>query len=482
MNGVYKMAVFGPNGVFPDNFFTLLTLSNKESYIESLFVLWNRYIDINGQMTKNDSIAALISHFDIKILELAEDENYDSQKEKQLDFTLKSGALSLIRTLIKYGWLEEDPRPKEMEVYIKIPYSAFKQIESIQQTMEPAEDISTNYSLNVRTNINSISLKNKADDLLYLENAHRDTRNLINVLCETFDRMKKFYEHLLEKATYDSVLQEHFEEYAKNIVETRFHPMLTNKNTLRDRQSILSKLTEIEYDDEIMEILMKSAQIKYRTETEADAENKVYNKLNYIKESFQNIDNLRESLKRLHNQYLKVTMEKLMYLSSRDEDLKDNIYELLQLIRKHPEKASIVSKNIKMNDFSQITTGSFYSQRKNKTTFKPSNNNKINISDVSGEEESINTLLEKRTKNAKINPFYSKDSIEKFLEENFKESDEFNTKDLRIENDTDYIKLVMSLNYTGKPKFKYEAEINEDRVETEKYTYPEITFSRKENK
>lgn len=458
----------------------LLTLRSKTAYIEALMTIWDRYKDLNGEMTKTDTIAILISHFDNKLYDIKEDDEEDSEVSQNLNLATK--AIGVINKLMKYGWIEEIHSPQKMEIYVNFPTYATKFIKTIKQIVEPQYDNSLNYATNVYLNMERIGGENEVDHLLYLENAYRDTENLINVMYETFDTMKRFYENLLCQASVDAVLKEHFEDYAINIVEKKFHPLLTSKNTLRYRQAILTKISEVEYNDELTKILISESQRKYDIESNLEALNKVLSMLEYIKLSFENIDDIRDSLKNVHNQYVKVTIEKINYLTHRDESIKDNIFTLLQIYKKNPIKfLRTANKHLRINDYTDLTRQSLYKARKINNHFRPDVGNIVDVYNESRESEFKNELMNNQREKTKKFPLYSVRTIEIFIESLLKSQEMFNTKEISITSDTEYIKLILATNYTGKMESKYSSEILNNTIVSGIYTYPEIIFSRRKN-
>ena len=59
--------------VFPENFYTVFTSTNKKIYAEALMVLWDVYRN-SPIVTKEDLVASLIANLETQILELEGEE------------------------------------------------------------------------------------------------------------------------------------------------------------------------------------------------------------------------------------------------------------------------------------------------------------------------------------------------------------------------------------------------------------------------
>jgi len=468
----------------PENFFTLLTLENKELYAESLLVLWQEYKELHGELDKERSIIILITHFDKKLYELRKEFDEEIIDDAIDNLNIKNRANKIYKKLLYYGWIIEEDDPRKMETYVIIPSYSTRFIEAIKNIVLPQNDRTSNYAANVYLNMQKIGDKNDLDYLIFLESACMDTENLVNILNETFDIMKRYYDGLLKKASIDKVLKEHFEDYFEDIVEKRFHPLTTTQNIYKYRQTIIDKAIDLQYEHETILMIAKRLKMNKGIKNLSEAEDKVISMLNYIKTTFESIDGTRDRLKEVHRQYVTTTMQKINYMLNKDKDIKDNIYKFLKLYKENEKSIGeersldIISSNIYFNEIEIIGSRSLYSPKKARKLFDPGERK---VNKETGQEQLSNKkrALEKGKKIKLSNPLYSEKTIISFIESMLGGKSEINTKEIRIKDEEDYIKLVLALNYTSKKGAKYSSRILENQVTSGIYQYQEIIFKRR---
>ena len=106
--------------IFPENFFTVFTSTNKKIYVEALLVLWNVYRN-SPVVTKDELVSSLIANLENQILELEGEEGAIA-----LEDNLSSRAHFIIRKLLDTGWLEREQDTRSFTEQFILPVYASK--------------------------------------------------------------------------------------------------------------------------------------------------------------------------------------------------------------------------------------------------------------------------------------------------------------------------------------------------------------------
>lgn len=460
--------------IIPINFFNIFTSLNREIYVESLLIIWKEYRSSSYILSKEQCAGFLYSHFDSKLYEFKDEEEGEENSEEK---NMSGYAKKILRNLIKFGWLEENDELEELETYISIPVYVSEILEAISNIINPINNETDKCVTNVYLNIKAIGVE-EFNEWMFLENAYQNTQKLSRLLQDILHNMKLFYNQLLKQSTLSSLYKEHFDDYIESIVYKKYHSLKTEDNLYKFRIEIIKKINELLYDEEMQDNII--AQVKKSNESNDDeAKYIVLKYLDDIKDVFENIDARITQIDRKYNQYLRTTLDRVNYLKNRREDFKGNLIKVLKKLAVQKDSDSYINAindNIKFNLISSISQGSIYKFPVLKPKFSPEPI-QIDVDDV----ESIDQIQEKiiNEHRKKDTYMYSEKFIEQFIEEKMQGKDEINTKNFNINDDHEFIKLILALKLARKQKSKYEAETLDEYVYKDIYKIPEIIFRRK---
>jgi len=458
--------------IVPNNFFNIFTSSYRDIYVEAIHVIWKEYKGCSYILTRGQCQGLLYTYFDMRLYDFNDDEENDGIDEKDM-----SGKTNrILRKLIKHGWIEENDELEELETYINIPSYAVEILEAIDNILNPINNETDKCVTNVYLNIKAIDTE-KFNEWLFFENAYQNTLKLSRLLQDILHSIKIYYSQLLKQPTLSELFSEHFNEYIESIIYKKYHSLKTEDNLYKYRTEIVKKANALLYDDEIQSILINQIQ-KRNGISEDDARYKVFTNLEEIKDIFENIDSRIKQIDRKHDQYLRTTIDRMNYLKSRGKDFKGNLINILKALGNSKDMEpyiDVVNDNIRINLVSSISEKSIYRVKSRRSEFVPQplqldagNNENMEFAKCKIIDEQKNRRLY----------MYSDKYIEEFLEERLNSKSEFNTKDIEINNDIEFIKLVLALKVARKQKSKYTAEILDVYVVNSKYRVPEIIFRR----
>jgi hypothetical protein len=460
--------------IVPDNFFKILTTANRVIYLESLLSLYAEFKDSSYMLTKIECTVILSRYFDQKIYDLQPEEDEPIPSNK----TVYEYCNVIIRHLTKYQWLQEQDDIENREVYLSMPPYASALLETINEIINPDNSKTDNCVINIYLNLKGI-LTEGNNEYMFLENAYDGTVKLNRLLQDIIHNMKLHFNSLLKQASIAGVLVEHFNEYERNIIDKSYHPLKTENNAFKYRTEIQKIIRELRYSDELQEKMMHQFKLYKKLSTEEEARHKVFIYLDEIMRTFDNVDGKLKQIDKKHNQYLHTSWDRLKYLSNRNKDLQGNIVKVIQHIVENSYESSQIVKDINnalnLSDFRALTEKSVSMPRIYKLKFTP-------------EPLAIEPTDDKEAKNRKqkilneygaANSEFSRDNIEIFLEKHFDGKDIFNTKDIVITDDMEFLKLVIAVNLYNKPSSKYSVNISDTVIKKGRYTIPEIQIGRR---
>ena len=188
----------------PDNFWSLFRSVNRDVYIESLLCINQEYEYSNYFLTREMCLQILSDMNAKKRIRL-------EREETETDFDmLETTAFRILNWLVRSGWLKKIEDFASMTTNIVIPDYAAVMIGAFERlTSEDMEETEI-YIQNVYATLYSFRNDPRVN-LNMLRTALINTKKLNKALQDMLHNMDRFFERLLEKETYEELLQEHLE-------------------------------------------------------------------------------------------------------------------------------------------------------------------------------------------------------------------------------------------------------------------------------
>ncbi len=445
----------------PQEFWKLFRSSNRYTYIEALIEIYDEYLYNDYFMTKETCIYLISEHFAGRLIDVSADDD-----EMDMDNN-EPTSTQIANKLIYFTWLKKVEDYSSFKTNIVIPdYSAafietFKKIDNAesQETDIYIQNIYSNLYLFYHDRKSGIELLNTAT-----QNTTKLNRSLQNML----HSMDHFFETLLEKKDYESLLEEHLNGYVEDIVNKKYSLLKTSDNFYKYKNDIKDLLRILQEDEDRLHILKRKTMVETsKKEEEIEIE---YNDLIYeIERGISNMEKRISHIDSEHNKYIRATVSRIEYLLSNDSSIKGNIIALFNIIGSSINEKIIqkTSRIIQLNDFIVNSEDSFYVKRARRQVFE-----KTVVPEEYVEELSKEDIL-KANKSKKR---YSKVQIESFITENM-DNGVYKVSNHVIENDQEFDFLVLAYDHSFRKDSPFKlVEEPEENIKNGRYSYPNMTF------
>lgn len=447
----------------PQQFWNLFSSKNRYIYIESLMTIYDEYLYNDYFLTKETCIQLIAEYFSDRIVDISADE-----EEIEVD-SMEPMATRILNRLIRFTWLKKVEDYSSFKTNVVIPDYASVFIEIFKKLSNGDEGDTDLYIQNVYTNIYSFYYDNKAGMEL-LKAAMVNTTRLNRALQDMLHNMDHFFAALLEKESYESLLQEHLNVYVETIINKKYSLLKTSDNFYKYKNDIKKLLRAISEDENRLYLLKQKGMAEGKKEEEI--ENNFSDIIYEIERGILNMENRIAHIDTEHSKYVRATVSRLEYLLSSDDSMKGNVVALLNLMStdKHTEILNQISSSIQINDMTIISPDSFYKKRGKRKVFEET----VEVEEEVEEELTKEDILRINRNKHK----YSKEQVEQFVFGQMVNGI-YRTKEHQIQSDEEFELLILAYDYSMRKSSPFHVVAGaKGMVVSDKYSYPDMTFEK----
>ena len=325
----------------PHNLFSVLSGPLKEIHADLLFFVFEQY-QKTIYMLPRETIIDMFTDY----LEDVDDEVWAAADEETFKETVRDArerAFQLLRKFVDSGWLIQE-QGLDYTYKISIPDYALALLQTLDR-------IRTGYRMEFKGKIVSVyhNLTGSEDlNSSALRQAHEDTMELVDGLKRLNHSIKLYTEKLFEAENIRDILAQIFDEYQADVLGEQYYRLKTSEHVSRYRADILGCVRRFR---------LNRHQICYQAEKMVDdrdaadrvaAENMLYRWLEYVEDSFENMDDLLEEIDRRNAQYARAAAEQLRFRLHQGRGIEQQVAlvlsHLARLARDTGEKVLIPEK------------------------------------------------------------------------------------------------------------------------------------------
>lgn len=465
----------------PASFWGLFRSVNRDIYIEALLTIHDEY-QYNNYFLSKESCTQILGDMCARRRFRLEKEEIETDEE-----AAESMPRRILNWLIRTMWLRKIEDYTTMTTNIIIPDYASIFIEAFEQLAnEPMEDTDI-YIQNVYATLYSFQ-NDKKLNVSMLKTALVNTKKLNKALQDMLHNMDKFFGRLLEKNTYDGLLEEHLEGYVEEVVKKKYHILKTSDNFYIYKMDIKRCLKELREDDDWITRIRRKEEMKREANAQKTAKsdqeepyfrNKrsedVLDILDQIERGFDDIEHRISNMDKEHSKYVRATVNRLNYLLSEESDRKGLMIQLLNQLgqeeNRQEEKLSAVAEKLNLSSFDVLSENPLFRRRRRK------NFSDALVADEKSEELSKEDIL----KMNRIKHRFSKAEIESFLEQHM-ENGVLSSGKLHLNSEEEFDKLILAYDFAMRKNSGFEVITEPETIVDGRYSYPSMTFVRKKEK
>ena len=326
--------------VLPERFFGLLAGKCRRIYAEAGLCLYEQYrlaqFGIEQEILRD------------KFQELIESWAEAGVAYEEDDFSLQDAAAEesrgkanhMIRRMKEFGWLDFEQR-ENFKIFILLPHYSSRLWGLFANLCEGR---AVEYQRFAFTTYQVLSGEGaKVQPSMAVLEAERLAEEFVEELRILLNNIKNKMEQVSAQTSLQDVLSHHFDEYRSDIVDRSYHRLKTSDHVSRYRIRILQEVQEIRQNKERFRVLCDDAVNRQLADTMESAEYRMNASLHSIEEIYRGLDDMFAQIDRRHNQYVRASYERALYLqqegSARTESMIAGI--LLALVEARDERREI---------------------------------------------------------------------------------------------------------------------------------------------
>ncbi|MBA4601534.1 Wadjet anti-phage system protein JetA family protein [Thermoactinomyces mirandus] len=366
--------------VLPEQFFHLLTGTNKHLYAEALlrmFELSQREKFGVRLNVMRDLLQELIeTHRELGLEISFDDEDNgrfpDSTKSQiSLDELSRAQANAMIRRMAALKWIDIEVRD-QFEEYIVLPHYSSRMLALFQELCE-ARAVEYQRFAFVTYEILTGQEAKRRPCFAVLE-ARRYTIEFEKELITLYNNMKHHVEQVVQKKTIQDVLDHHFKVYQSKIVDKSYHRLRTSDHVSRYSLHILETVQKWLLDRDLLEETITDGLQSQFYQSREEAEKDILDALHRIDQTYSGLDQIFNQIDIRHNQYLRSSYDRARYLSQQNQGLDQQLADVLEQFADIKEINSdkiLWSELFRLQQTDLLTESSLFSPRRKRKQHQP---------------------------------------------------------------------------------------------------------------
>jgi|GEM_PF-4269249 len=338
--------------VIPENFFSVLSSINKNLYLNTAKLIFDKTVEIGVLNMHKDELVDLLQDFYIE-------SNYEYFNEDKQASSCRDSALIVLRRLKAYGWLDENVT--KFNSYYSLTDIAITQLEAIEKMSN--HEIS--YTGEIYTIYSLIANRKQGKQISYYDlmmQVSKNTATFFRSISKVNNQLKKSINAILGSNDVNEVIRL-LVEYISTYHESAFAKLADVKNNVYYyRKEIIQNIETIENDVFELEEYIESIQKEKRL-SKKEAEEIARNTIHSIKSTFLSYDKRHKEIQDNNNKLLRSVNMKLNFLQSNFKSTTGMINNILRNCDSD-DKLMIIQNNIHLIEQWHLSPSSMYSKRK----------------------------------------------------------------------------------------------------------------------
>lgn len=459
--------------IIPENLFSVLASKNKSLYSNALFVVLDAF-KTHLKIPKDELSLMIQSRLESDI----DSANFDEEEIYANETGLSGKAHFLIRKLKETGWIIVEYED-DFKEYVTVPNFSYKIIQTLYDITHATQTENFAY---VYSTYSSLKTSNETKDpkemVTALNDAEKRTKQLVESLTAVFHDIKYYNQRLVDRASVNQVLLDHFDYYQQEVVETILFPLKVKdsvpKYKLPIKNILQSWLAYKDNMDRMVEYLQKT-----KGGDPADIQNELCDKIYFILSTYDMLEtDYIDPIDERNRRYTRSTAQKIDYLINSDRTIKGTLVSLLHSLSDH----SLTDERLdKMQDLFSIYEQDYLSPdgMYHKKKGKPRERRSELI--MSNDREEFQQKAQKAAK-ALMDKRYSREKVNQFVMEILGDKDRADLSGLSEINDEMYVMTLLSVANSKSKDRSYNVEISDNSIKLGDYEIPQITYIRRKPK
>jgi hypothetical protein len=433
------------------NFFSILSSPNKKMYVDCLFIIYNAVdsIEESFQGDREYVVSRLVDYFDDIALE-----EFVDVTENNKPNTSRQKANYVINVLKNNGWIGEEELG-DYKISLNLFDYSIKTISLLDDIVNARQDEYTGEIFAVYSLLNSFTIE---EGIGVIEQSYKKTLEIIKKLKALKANIYRYYYDITKKRSKENlqnILEKLLIEYKQNFFDTSYYNLKTKDSLPRYKRAILKRVSVIYDNVETMDILASKVIQDKRIDDYNEAFSYIENKLRFIQDSFNVLDNLIIDIDRKNEQYISATASKILYLTNHSDDIEGIFNRLFKVVLSDDDFD--FNSILNVAQIKNLDTASLYNQRRYRMDSIPEE--LFDTEDFFTEEDK-----ERRIQKILENSIYSKREINKYVLELLRDRISLKASEIIVNSKEEYIKLVLIFLYSKSVGMEYDIKLLNNEV------------------
>jgi len=463
----------------PDNFFGILTFSNKSINLRALMTLYEAF-QLEWRISKSDLVVMLMSDLDGML------DGYEPDEEDEEDNgTMSSHAHSLIRKLARHGWIDIEYGSDSFEEMVTIPDYSFRFIRVIYEISSNTRDAEYNRYVYGTYSVLKTSTESGQEFTTAVNAAYSQTYELTQKLRLLLNNIKRYHKQLADSSDMNLILYEHFDDFKATLADKIYYPIKTFDSVHRYKMPILTYVKDWLSEESIIEQMMEEVWSierqkgsKNEIEVKQAARTEAISKMVKIVDIYNGIDDLLGIIDKKNSDYTKATFERIDFLINTDRSVKGKVKELIKVLGSDPSDKwyDRIEGSLSINRQEALDEQSLYKPRKRKARRDVRREGVREMTDAQSAIDGAEDFKQF------VQHTYSQKKIYQHVLNLLNEKERIHVSEIDIEDDHDYISTVLGVLNGEDKKSGYNVEYGDEKMTKNRYTVPEFEFVRRSKK
>lgn len=458
---------------FPVRFFNPLVSIHKKYYIEILLYM-EKIIEDAKVIALMRSVLLAQLHRILDKNKMFEDvsDEIDYNIEKASGNKLMDDMAFILRYFIQSGWVDIDESDGYSSDLIFITHFGKELTMFLKRLMN--QDDQSGYVLNTFNNIKQVRLMPE-NGYMCIKNAYESTQGLLTSLEMMYSKIKEYYVEQLENTKPEDVLKAHFDGYIHEVIDRVLFPLKVDDSIDRFRGPILDEINEIISDTSLLNQIILLAKQTKRIKSQEDGEVVIFRMLNFMKNQYNNIEEIVAQVDDKNNTYTRITRQKLTYMLSMDTSIKGNLISILSASKgKNEDFWMQFSDCFQLYDVKNIIEDSFHKPRKQRelSTSEPM--------EIIAEEELTQDEINKVVDS--YGAQFTKSKVNSYANELLKSNLQIESSDLVMNSKDDYLMAIFLATNSSDYECSYEFILENGIADIGVYQLPNFSLKEKRGK
>ncbi len=429
-----------------DGFFNPFSGPNKRYNYDLLQLINNKMSLDNLQACKEDIVGWIVDYIENCPI------NIYSVDTNEVEKDARTFAYGQVRYFVKCGWLIEDFEG------VRITYQLDENGIKILSAMEKAVKDDTKslefsgYVYNIYNNLYNYNFDHAVDIVEQVYNASKELNSMLRGLNVN---IKKFLTKLINEneARPKEILQTIFFDYQKKVVLKAFKNFREKDNPSKYKLYIENRIDKLLTAENLEKMIKNYIKVKYdnsaTVENEDEAKEFFTNRLKYISEQFEEIEEYISMLDVKNAKYISTAKSRLNFLLNEETDIEGRIVDCLKKIGK-------VDDDFFEESYFDIFIGSNIDEY---SLYKPvSRKTKVNLDPIIDEYEDDPEEIKRLAKKLFKENEYSVYKINEFALLQLGDNNQIHAKDIEAKEFNDLLKIFLVRLYSANSSVEYQVK------------------------